>query len=171
MTPNGGREGTCNECPTPEDETWDATTIEECTEYGTSCICRNVGEACYTDFGVWYDILIFSLFALHAYIFYLSWGLAKETWINFRAPGKNGKVKKLNPMDKTLLIVCACQFVRLLFFVTISNGRTDSVLIGPSLLSASFLKIYQTSLSGCFFFMTVVWKQLLDQASTMKKVS
>ena len=107
----------------------------------------------------------------HGYVFFLSVPLAKETWTNYKTPGKNGKVKKLNPMDKCILLTCACQFLRIMFFVTIVNGRNESVLLGPSALSAMLLKIYQVQLSGCFFFMTVVWKQLLDQASTMKKVS
>ena len=143
MKPNGGHEGNCVVCPTPDDATWNNITMEECFEFNTNCQCRAVGETCYSDFGFWYDVLMISLFLVHAYIFYLSVPLAKECWTNYKTPGKNGKAKKLNPMDKCLLITCGCQFMRLLFIITIANGRHTSVLIGPGWVSAMLLKIYQ----------------------------
>ncbi|GMI28018.1 hypothetical protein TeGR_g8811 [Tetraparma gracilis] len=138
---------------------------EECNTFGSGCICRAVGENCWSDYGVEVDIWMALSCLYHLYL----WGLCVMYY-------KDGLKKKkkgagVSSMEKILLLVGVACFMRFVWYIVIVNGRNASIVIGGQVFEAIMLKLPQLLWMGAFFYMASTWKKLYDQALTMKKAN
>jgi hypothetical protein len=121
---------------------------EECSQYGTGCICRDIGETCYSDFPVIVDIwLVIS----GLWMVYLTW-LCVTFWRDSQA--KRKKSAKLSSMEKIVMLCLIANGMRVVWYIVVIPGRNPSTVIGGKFLEPLLLKIPQLLWMGSYFYVS-----------------
>ena len=125
---------------------------------------KELGYVCYSDitysYDVWWWFTIVGFFTGLIWSFYCLYAMVMtETKV------------KVNPQFITIMVNIFVQVIRCIWLLCIFQGRVPGDIIGGIVFESIIIKLGQCLMFTEFFTIILVWKNLVDSSTSMKKLS
>ncbi|GMI49934.1 hypothetical protein TeGR_g7780, partial [Tetraparma gracilis] len=151
-----------------EDPDWeslhaDNLADQECIWNEAGCVCKTIGEVCYSDHGVAYDLFLAVMGISFAYLTVQSFIWTRAAILAFAKADSKKKQKGYSPMDKIMFMSTAACLLRFIWVIAIFNGRRGEDVIGGLAADTVLVKVPQILWMGSYVYLVLVWRKLLSQ--------